>query len=71
MQQAVLHHFPEAEVVYRFTNRSMGMKFTWPCIQAIIKAVNSEYSDKVIASRILTRLQIWRACHFNLMRGNG
>ncbi|KAG9049761.1 nicotinate phosphoribosyltransferase [Tulasnella sp. UAMH 9824] len=40
MQQAVLRHFPEAQVEYRFTNRSKGMKFNTACIDAIVDAIN-------------------------------
>ncbi|KAG8942046.1 nicotinate phosphoribosyltransferase [Tulasnella sp. 424] len=40
MQQAVLRHFPEAKVEYRFTNRSKGMKFNSSCIEAIVEAIN-------------------------------
>ncbi|KIO16104.1 hypothetical protein M407DRAFT_86379, partial [Tulasnella calospora MUT 4182] len=40
MQQAVLHHFPEAQVEYRFTNRSKGMRFNTACIDAIVEAIN-------------------------------
>ncbi|KAG8983130.1 nicotinate phosphoribosyltransferase, partial [Tulasnella sp. 427] len=40
MQQAVLRHFPDAQVEYRFTNRSKGMKFNAACVDAIVEAVN-------------------------------
>lgn len=35
MQQAVLAHFPEAQVHYRFTNRSKNMRFTQKSVEKI------------------------------------
>jgi len=35
MQQAVLKHFPDKEVAYKFTNRSEEMKFTKECVELI------------------------------------
>ncbi|KAG8908353.1 nicotinate phosphoribosyltransferase [Tulasnella sp. 403] len=40
MQQAVTHHFPDAEVVYYFTNRSKSMRFNQAAIEAITQAIN-------------------------------
>jgi len=33
MQQAVLHHFPEAQATYRFTHRDKDVFFTQKCIE--------------------------------------
>ncbi|KIO23284.1 hypothetical protein M407DRAFT_27203 [Tulasnella calospora MUT 4182] len=42
MQQAVLRHFPKAQVKYRFTNyTSRGMKFNAASIDAIVEATKS------------------------------
>ncbi|WFD41017.1 nicotinate phosphoribosyltransferase [Malassezia japonica] len=35
MQQAVLQHFPDAQVTYRFTNRSKEMQFTAATVDAV------------------------------------
>lgn len=35
MQQAVLRHYPDAKVAYKFTNRSAGMKFTRKAVDLI------------------------------------
>lgn len=32
MQQAILQHFPSAQVTYKFTNRSKDMRFTQECV---------------------------------------
>lgn len=42
MQQAVLQHFPEAHVTYKFTNRSQNMRFTRSSIAAIEEGIQSE-----------------------------
>ncbi len=39
MQQAVLHHYPEALVRYRFNNRSEGMKFNRKCLEVFKESV--------------------------------
>lgn len=40
MQNAVLKHFPDAEVVIKFTNRAPQMRFTKECFDAIQARVN-------------------------------
>jgi nicotinate phosphoribosyltransferase len=35
MQNAVLHHFPDAEVTIKFTNRTSDMLFNRPCFDWI------------------------------------
>lgn len=40
MQQAVLHHFPDAQVAYKFTNRSKNMRFTRSSIAQIQKHID-------------------------------
>ena len=40
MQNAVLHHFYDAEVVIRFTNRTSDMLFNRPCFDWIQERVN-------------------------------
>ena len=42
MQQAVFHHYPKAQASYKFMNRNLDMKFTWPCVEAIIGAINRQ-----------------------------
>ncbi|KAH9481535.1 putative nicotinate phosphoribosyltransferase [Psilocybe cubensis] len=40
MQQAVLHHFPDTEGTYRFTNRNKGVLFSRQCIERFRTAVS-------------------------------
>ncbi|EIW73623.1 hypothetical protein TREMEDRAFT_71010 [Tremella mesenterica DSM 1558] len=40
MQNAVLHHFPDAVVVFRFTNRNPAMLFSRECFNWILEHVN-------------------------------
>jgi nicotinate phosphoribosyltransferase len=40
MQQAVLHHFPEAQATYRFTHRDKDVFFTQKCIEEFKTAVS-------------------------------
>jgi nicotinate phosphoribosyltransferase len=43
MQQAVLHHFPEAQATYRFTHRDTDVFFTRKCIEEFKVAVSRTY----------------------------
>lgn len=43
MQQAVLHHFPEAQVRYRFNNRSKGMEFNRECLEVFKESVACKF----------------------------
>lgn len=43
MQNAVLRHFPDSEVVIRFTNRAPEMRFTRECFDWIVERVNRAY----------------------------
>ncbi|KZP27314.1 nicotinate phosphoribosyltransferase [Athelia psychrophila] len=40
MQQAVLHHFPDAQATYRFTHRDKDVPFTRECVDAYKAAVS-------------------------------
>jgi hypothetical protein len=40
MQNAVLHHFYDAEVTIKFTNRTSNMLFNQPCFEWIQEKVN-------------------------------
>jgi nicotinate phosphoribosyltransferase len=42
MQQAVLHHFPDAQATYRFTHRDKTTIFTRHCVEQFQIAVNSK-----------------------------
>lgn len=44
MQNAVIHHFPEAMVKIKFTNRTSGMLFSGPCFDWIQERIGREYS---------------------------
>lgn len=44
MQNAVLKHFHDAQVVIKFTNRSPQMRFTRECFDRIQERVNRESS---------------------------
>ncbi|KAG8927388.1 nicotinate phosphoribosyltransferase [Tulasnella sp. 417] len=59
MQQAVLRHFPEAQVEYRFTNRSKGMKFNTACVEAIVEAINRERSALQDPGPVTHRLAVF------------
>lgn len=43
MQQAVLKHFPDKQVAYKFTNRSKEMKFMRACVEMIEDRVAREF----------------------------
>ena len=40
MQNAVLHHFHDAQVTIKFTNRTSGMLFNRQCFEWIQERVN-------------------------------
>ncbi|KAI0249857.1 nicotinate phosphoribosyltransferase [Lactifluus subvellereus] len=40
MQQAVLHHFPDAQSTYRFTHRDANVYFTRPCYEQFVAAIS-------------------------------
>lgn len=61
MQNAVLHHFYDAEVVIRFTNRTSDMLFNRPCFDWIQERVNRRFppsfamaDDRIIDFEITT-----------------
>ncbi|KAF8810247.1 nicotinate phosphoribosyltransferase [Phlegmacium glaucopus] len=41
MQQAVLHHFPDIQAIYRFTNRSITTLFSRQCVERFRMAVSN------------------------------
>lgn len=54
MQNAVLRHFPNAEVVIRFNNRAPQMRFSRECFDWIQERVNRAYqldSERVADDR--------------------
>lgn len=42
MQNAVLHHFPDSEVVIRFNNRAPDMLFNRECFEWVREAIYRE-----------------------------
>jgi nicotinate phosphoribosyltransferase len=44
MQYAVLHHFPDAKVAIKFTNRAPHMLFSRECFEWVQQRVNSKSS---------------------------
>jgi nicotinate phosphoribosyltransferase len=44
MQQAVLHHFPDIQATYRFTNRNSMALFSRQCIERFTTAVSSPFN---------------------------
>lgn len=39
MQQAVLHHFPDAQSTYKFIHRDSGVYFTRECYEQFLAAI--------------------------------
>ena len=39
MQQAVLHHFPDAQSTYKFTHRDTDVYFTRQCYEQFVAAI--------------------------------
>ncbi|KAG6907090.1 hypothetical protein DXG01_010624 [Tephrocybe rancida] len=56
MQQAVLHHFPNVEATYRFTNRDKSRLFSRQSIERFRTAV-SQFTDLALTPSELTWLQ--------------
>ncbi|KAF5382124.1 hypothetical protein D9615_004196 [Tricholomella constricta] len=54
MQQAVLHHFPDVQATYRFTNRDKSRLFSRQCIERFRTAV-SQFTDLSLT----TEEQVW------------
>jgi len=44
MQQAVLHHFPDAQSTYNFTHRDANIYFTRQCYEQFAAAIPREHS---------------------------
>lgn len=57
MQNAVLRHFPDAEVVIRFTNRAPEMRFTRECFDWIVERVNRAYTSALSRERTDERIR--------------
>ncbi|TFK40077.1 nicotinate phosphoribosyltransferase [Crucibulum laeve] len=56
MQQAVLHHFPDVQATYRFTNRNKNVLFSRQCIERFRAAV-SYFTDLSLTRTELEWLQ--------------
>jgi len=54
MQQAVLHHFPDIQATYRFTNRNSTALFSRQCIERFRTAVSSLYHPLCLHAANLT-----------------
>src|SRR5260370_7514907 len=39
MQQAVLHHFPDAQTTYKFSNRNANLYFTRQCYEQFVATI--------------------------------
>jgi len=61
MQQAVLHHFPEAQATYRFTHRDTDVFFTRKCIEEFETAV-SQFTAMTVTEAELRWLK--RTCPY-------
>jgi hypothetical protein len=55
MQNAVLHHFHDAEVTIKFTNRTSGMFFNRSCFDWIQERVNRTFSIPLLEYKLMNR----------------
>ncbi|KAF8753533.1 Nicotinate phosphoribosyltransferase [Rhizoctonia solani] len=51
MQQAILHHFPKADVTYRFTNRAKEMLFSRECFELAKQSIARQFQIYFIVSQ--------------------
>lgn len=63
MQQAVLEHFPEKVVKYKFKNRSQGMYFTPACVKWFRESIQSRFLDISACSPWHQRPYLRRSIH--------